>query len=624
MAADYLRLVSILRYGALVALGTAALAGCSAVTDNPSNQNPSVTLVTPTITMATPSVTTKLPPSSKSTEPPMPTKLSADFGDAPDGNPAGYANTRIIGRFPTRLKTRSSNKPGAHIYTPGADRLGPSVTTEPSADDSANPDTAPNLVNSDSADNGVRGLTLTLDGIPASAVIDLTVSLDPSAPVGDRFVNILIDMNLDGRWGPSAGVAPEWAIRNFPVKVDPGATKQIQTDKFPIGSATQLPDGAWMRVLLTRSRIEGNQWDGGGRWPFGEVEDYRIVLPRLSGNTDSQEPMPLVATICPSVITVPSDVLVARATCGLINLGGDGLSRLSLIRASGKMRITPERTENILLRGGSTREIPLAIVSHQRATEWRYRSGQRIPSKITKGTVVIGLQPVDHVLTVTPAAADQPMFRGDASNDYFSISEAHVVKGFPFGDIRRIASGNATLTTTHLEALRSSSFAVVPTNPIDRSERYAAFLVDLDDPIPLDNQQLGIQISVAIQANSDPTDNWTARVAEFDIFQNTDTWFEIHYRPNTNPSWRLQKRTSATPLTVMPTGALAFISKNHVLLLVPAIEIKRPITDLQYRATTFIHESGDPLGNTGPSMTDVSPELDQSLATFATAPPAAG
>jgi hypothetical protein len=61
-----------------------------------------------------------------------------------------------------------------------------------------------------------------------------------------------------------------------------------------------------------------------------------------------------------------------------------------------------------------------------------------------------------------------------------------------------------------------------------------------------------------------------------------------------------------------------------VLLLVPAIEIKRPITDLQYRATTFIHESGDPLGNTGPSMTDVSPELDQSLATFATAPPAAG
>ena len=58
MAADYLRLVSIMRYGALVALGTAALAGCSAVTDNPSNQNPSVTLVTPTITMATPSVTT--------------------------------------------------------------------------------------------------------------------------------------------------------------------------------------------------------------------------------------------------------------------------------------------------------------------------------------------------------------------------------------------------------------------------------------------------------------------------------------------------------------------------------------------------------------------------------------
>jgi len=612
-----------MRYSTLVALSTVAIAGCG-VTDSPNNQNPSVRVVTPPVTTATPSVPIEVPPPNKSTEPPTPTKLSADFGDAPDGNPAGYANTRIIGRFPTRLKTRSSDKPGAHIYTPGADRLGPSVTTEASADDSTNPDAAPNLVNSDAADNGLRGLTLTLDGTPPSAVVDLTVSLDPSAPVGDRFVNILIDMNLDGRWGPSDGFAPEWAIRNFPVRVDPGTTTRIQTDKFPIGSATQLPDGAWMRVLLTRSRIEGVRWDGGGRWPFGEVEDYRIELPRLSGNADAQEPMPLVATICPSTITVPSDVLVARATCGLINLGGDGLSKLSLIRSSGKMRITPDQTENILLRGGSTREIPLAIVSNQRATEWRYRSGDRIPSRITKGTVVIGLEPVDQVLTVTPAAADQPMFRGDASEDYFSISEAHVVKGFAFGDIRRIASGNATLTTAHLAALRSSSFAVAPTNPVDRSERYAAFLIDFGNPIPLDNQKLGIQISVAIQANSDPTDNWTARVAEFDIFENTDTWFEIHYRPTANPSWHLQKRTSAAPATVMPTGALALINKSHVLLLVPAIEIKRPIADLQYRATTFIHESGDPLGTIGPSMTDVSPELHQSLATFATAPPAAG
>ncbi len=612
-----------MRYSTLVALSTVAIAGCG-VTDSPNNQNPSVRVVTPPVTTAIPSVPIEVTPPNKSTEPPTPTKLSADFGDAPDGNPAGYANTRIIGRFPTRLKTRSSDKPGAHIYTPGADRLGPSVTAEASADDSNNPDAAPNLVNSDAADNGLRGLTLTLDGTPPSAVVDLTVSLDPSAPVGDRFVNILIDMNLDGRWGPSDGVAPEWAIRNFPVRVDPGTTARIQTDKFPIGSATQLPDGAWMRVLLTRSRIEGVRWDGGGRWPFGEVEDYRIELPRLSGNADAQEPMPLVATICPSTITVPSDVLVARATCGLINLVGDGLSKLSLIRDSGKMRITPDQTENALLRGGSTREIPLAIVNNQRATEWRYRSGERIPSRITKGTVVIGLEPVDKVLTVTPAAADQPMFHGDASEDYFSISEAHVVKGFAFGDIRRIASGNATLTTAHLAALRSSSFAVAPTNPIDRSERYAAFLIDLGNPIPLDNQQLGIQISVAIQANSDPIDNWTARVAEFDIFENTDTWFEIHYRPNANPSWRLQKRTSVAPTTVMPTGALALINKNHVLLLVPAIEIKRPITDLQYRATTFIHESGDPLGIIGPSMADVSPELHQSLATFATAPPAAG
>ncbi len=623
MTADYLRVSSIVRYGTLVAISMLVIAGCD-VADHPDNHTPLVKLIPSPSTTGTSSVPAEATPLSTSTKSPTPTKLNADFGDAPDGNPAGYANTRIIGRFPTRLKTRSSDKPGAHIYTPGADRLGLSVTAEASVDDSTNPGTAPNLVNADAADDGVRGLTLKLDGTPASAVVDLTVSLDPSAPVGDRFINILIDMNMDGRWGPSAGVSPEWAIRNFPVRVDPGTTTQIQTDQFPIGSATQLPDGAWMRVLLTRSRIEGTQWDGGGRWPFGEVEDYRIELPRMNGNPDSQEPMPLIATICPSTITVPPDVLVARATCGLINLGGDGLSKLSLIHGSGKMQISPAQTENVLLRGGSTREIPLAIVSNQRAAEWKYRSGERITSKITKGTVVIGLQPVDHVLTVTPAAADQPMFRGDASEDYFSISEAHIVKGFAFGDIRRIASGHATLTTAHLAALRSSSFAVAPTNPIDQSERYAAFLVDFGNPIPLDNQQLGIQISVAIQANSDPTDNWTAKVGQFDIFENTDTWFEIHYRPGMNPSWRLQKRTSAAPTREMSTSALALINENRVLLLVPTIEIKRPITELQYRATTFIHKSGDPLGKIGPSMTDVSPELDQSLATFASAPPAAG
>ena len=623
IVAGCMRLVPIIRCSFLFVVSTVAIAACD-TTNNQTDQDTSTTLpATPTV-IATPAVPIAITPANKSTEPPTPTKLAADFGDAPDGNPAGYANTRIIGRFPTRLDTRSSDKSGAHINKPGLDRLGSSVTAEANADDSSDPDTTPNLVNSDAADDGLRGLTLILDGTPASAMVDLTVSLDKSAPVGDRFINILIDMNLDGRWGPSEGAAPEWAVRNLPVRLDPGAMTQIQTETFPIGSATQLPDGAWMRILLTRSRIEGTRWDGSGQWSFGEVEDYRIELPRIDGKGNSQDLVPLVVTICPSTITVPSDVLVARATCGLINLGGDGTSELRFVRASGKMRIAPERTGNIVLRGGTTREIPLAIVSSQRTTEWRYRSGERIPSKVIEGTVLIGLQPVDQVLTVAPAAADQPMFRGDASGDYFSISDAAVVKGFAFADIRRIASGTATLTTAHLSVLRSSWFSVAPTNPIDRGERYAVFLLVLADPIPLDNQDLGIQIAVAIQANNDPNDNWTSHIANFDIFQNTDTWFEIHYRPNTNPSWHLQKRTAAAPTKITATGALAVINENHVFLLVPAIELSRPMADLQYRATTFVHEAGDPLGTKGPSMADVSPELDHPLATFATAPPAAG
>ena len=49
-----------------------------------------------------------------------------------------------------------------------------------------------------------------------------------------------------------------------------------------------LPDGAWMRVLLTRESLAGAPWDGSGSWDFGEVEDYQIALPVIARPDGSQ------------------------------------------------------------------------------------------------------------------------------------------------------------------------------------------------------------------------------------------------------------------------------------------------------------------------------------------------
>ena len=126
----------------------------------------------------------------------------------PTAPPAGYRGTRVIGRFPTRLDTRSSPNPGAHVLTPGPDRLGETVTSEAGADDRADPDGVPNLINADGGDDGVTALTLSLDQVPAQATLEVSVALTATAPPGPRYLNVLVDMNLDGRWSVGEDATP--------------------------------------------------------------------------------------------------------------------------------------------------------------------------------------------------------------------------------------------------------------------------------------------------------------------------------------------------------------------------------------------------------------------------------
>ena len=443
-----------------LAVALLALLGCEPAAESAPALAPTAPAATPTADAAPALTRAPTPAATAAASPTAAPALAADFGDAPDGAPAGYRGTRVIGRFPTRLDTRSSPNPGAHVLAPGPDRLGENVTSEAGADDQADPDGQPNLINGDDGDDGVLALTLTLDQIPARATLDVNVALTVGAPPGPRYLNVLIDMNLDGRWSVGEDATPEWAVQNLTVNLPPGSSRRIRTPTFDLGGTSHLPDGAWMRVALTRERIVGDAWDGGGRWQAGEIEDYQLVLPRAGGG-GSETAAPLVATICPQSLDVPSGTLMLRTRCRLVNLGGDGAAELRLVRADGDARLIPDRIGRLDLRAGAQQDIPLVLVRGEAESSWRYQAGERMAGQVAEGSVMLGSQAVHRTLAIVPGD-DLPLFHIDRTADYFSIHDLSPVNGFAFADIRRIASGTTDLRSADLDLLRSVWFTVEP------------------------------------------------------------------------------------------------------------------------------------------------------------------
>ena len=610
---------------ALLLVAVVAVLGCEPSAESaPAPAPTGPPAATPTAAAAAAPSLTRTPTAAvtAAASPTAPPPLAADFGDAPDGAPADYRGTRVIGRFPTRLDTRSSPNPGAHILAPGPDRLGQSVTAEAGADDRADPDGRPNLVNGDDGDDGVLAFTLSLDQVPAQATLEVRAALTVEAPPGPRYLNVLIDMNLDGRWSVGEDATPEWAVRNLEVNLDPGASQRIRTQPFALGSAGRLPDGAWMRVALTRQRIVGDAWDGGGRWLAGEIEDYRLALPRAGGAPDASA-APLVAAICPSQVNVPADALMLRSGCRLVNLGGDGAVEPTLERTAGDAGLVPDQIGRLDLRAGAVQDVPFIIVLGEEESAWRYRTGERLASRVADGSVVAGVQAVNRRLAIVPAD-DRPLYHIDRSADYFSIHDLSPVDGFTFADIRRIASGMTDLTAADLDTLRGAWFTAEPVPPASSGGSYATFLVDLAAALPRADANLGFQIAFVLQATATAADDWTPQVGDFDLFQNTDTWFEVIYRPDATPPWRLQKRTANAPGSAAATGAAAFVDGSRVILLVPTLELEHSPNALRFRVTSFVHRRGDPLGVDGPSMADAAPGLGQPLAAFGSVPVAVG
>jgi hypothetical protein len=201
---------------------------------------------------------------------------TGDYGDAPDGQDAYYG---ILGRYPTLFNTANSqlDRPGGHTLNTGEETLGVNVSTEVDANDPADPDGVPNLVDADSDER----ISVIVEGTQAK--LAFTVNVAPNAPDVPRYANALIDFDQSGNW--SAGTyGTEWVVVNLAVNVAPGSSETVITPWFSWGNKAVLPSPVWMRLLLAREEVDESLfanvggWDGSGQFEYGEVEDYFVFL----------------------------------------------------------------------------------------------------------------------------------------------------------------------------------------------------------------------------------------------------------------------------------------------------------------------------------------------------------
>lgn len=102
----------------------------------------------------------------------------------------------------------------------------------------------------------------------------------------DVFLNILVDWNEDGDWTDNIGCnktqfcAPEWAVRNVPIPLNPGCNA-VGSPAFQIGDHAGQ---GWLRITLTETPVPDDfPWNGSVSMPnqsfrAGETEDYPVRI----------------------------------------------------------------------------------------------------------------------------------------------------------------------------------------------------------------------------------------------------------------------------------------------------------------------------------------------------------
>jgi len=189
---------------------------------------------------------------------------ATDFGDAPN-NDAAYPG--VLGIFPSLLASD-----GGRCLNTGEELIGTTVTDESDA----------KVVDNDEDDPVY--VTVVAVSIPAPAIVKIPVTIPSNAPDVTRYINVLIDFDMDGEWSGDEN-GQEWAVQNFAVNVAPGTTQWIATPGFTWTKGARLTP-AWMRIALTRQPINANDWDGSGEFEFGEIQDHYVTF------SDSPPPPP--------------------------------------------------------------------------------------------------------------------------------------------------------------------------------------------------------------------------------------------------------------------------------------------------------------------------------------------
>lgn len=197
-----------------------------------------------------------------STATPSGSAVTADYGDAPDGEAGGF--------FPTLYDTTNSafSAHGGHTF-PSNFALGNGVSTETGASDPADSDGTPNLNDADSDER----MFIILDPNPATTEGRLLFDA-VSISSNSVFLNILSDVNLDGTW------SNEWALVNDAISLTSGTNTYVSTPFSWLAGVDDL-NGLWARIALTAAPIPTAPygtagWDGSGNRGNGEIEDVVI------------------------------------------------------------------------------------------------------------------------------------------------------------------------------------------------------------------------------------------------------------------------------------------------------------------------------------------------------------
>jgi hypothetical protein len=189
---------------------------------------------------------------------------AGDYGDAPDGRPTTYTDGASQGSFPT-----AADNDGARTVSTDVIWLGPSVSAEAGVSDPNDPDGRPN--HKTDADDGVVGLQLDMTDNRARAT--LTVRVSGKKRGTKAWINVLVDLDKDGKWSPSG----EWVVQNHAVELASSLTRPVQLPPFDYEGPNGVPNAAWMRVSLTTESVP-DAWDGRGSFPAGEIEDHLVEL----------------------------------------------------------------------------------------------------------------------------------------------------------------------------------------------------------------------------------------------------------------------------------------------------------------------------------------------------------